>query len=196
MIEILDHKRTPNIVGIVTAIAAIVVPIGIYILQSTGATGTKPDTATHWTNTDIFLVITIGVLVLSNGGHFMLSRVRRNKISGREVIRKLSVLQGSYILTPQYVTATQHGNHSKEGSLSEGGTADILTNSLKYDMIYSDAIATNIIRGATYIYILPNTSPIIQDLRNYITTIYESLHKELVAQNVTSYNRKSWMVGG
>lgn len=179
----IDHKRTANILAILGLVVAI---IGLLIPNppTTGATGT----VTHWTRTDIYWIIIICVIALSNAGYFMFTR--RNKTREQEVIGKLSILQESYILTPHYVTATEHADHSKEGALSKGGTANILTNSLKYDIFYSDAIAKNIIRGATYIYILPDTSLMIADLKDYISTISESIQKELQTQNFSGVVNK------
>lgn len=187
MFRFLEHKWTANIVGIVTAlaaIAAVIVSLLMWYSQTTGAAGAKTNTGAHWAGADISWLIIIGVLILSNIGCFIFSRVRRNEIRGLEIIRKLSALQESYILTPQYVSATQHGDHSQERNLSRGGTANILTNSLKYDMFYAGSIAENIIRGAKYVYILPNTHSMIADLRNYITIICDNIQIELSRQGV------------
>ena len=198
--EILDHKRTDTIVRIVNVlvtIASICVAIYLKSLPTTaGTAGSKADTNTHWTRTDTYWMIIIGAIIVSNGGNLIFSLVRRNKIKGQvteelaslresyQVIGKLSALQESYILSPHYITATEHANHSKESTLSKSGTAEILTNSLKYDMFYSGEIAKNIVNGAKYIYILPYTRSIIVDLQNYIATIRESIRAALQLQGV------------
>jgi hypothetical protein len=165
--------------GLINALAAILVPIGVYVCQAMSEASPKAVTGTHWTSTDTFLVVSTSILFLSNGVSLL---AIRNKHRKHEIIDMLSSLQGEYILEPKYVSAVQHASHSKEGDLSQSGTIDILTNSLKYDLFYSEAIATNIIRGAKYIYVLPKTKPIIRHLRNYITTLSESIQKVLAAQ--------------
>lgn len=183
----LDHKWAQTIAGIISALFQIAgVIVALYTLTSAGSAEKGANAGASWTRAEVYCVIFLIVVIIITVGHLIFSRVRRKWYLAQQVIEQLSVLQGSYILTPQYVTAAEHGNHSKEGDLSEGGSADILTNSLKYDMFYSKAIATNIIRGAKYIYILPNTSPVVHDLLNYMTTIRGSIHEQLVALNVNT----------
>lgn len=189
MENILEHRWTANIAAIVAAIAAVVVPIGLYALQKGDATGPQPEHVSHWTGMEIFLIVIICVLFPSQIVIYLNARLRRNKQVEREVIGKLSALQESCILTPHYVTTVMHAAQSKESVLSSGGTADILTNSLKYDIFYSATIAINIIRGAKYIYILPNKGYIIADLQNYIVKICESVQKELREQKSDDASR-------
>jgi len=196
MLKFLEHKWTANIVGIINALAAIAAVIAtVWYAQTSVATAPKTDTGARWNRTDIYWLIIIASIVLSNVV-YVLSRIRRNNIIKHDianlrafqetyyVIGKLSALQGSYILTPKFVTAAEHGNHSKERHLCKGGTADILTNSLKYDLFFENTISENIIKGAKYIYVLPNTNSVLQDLRNYITIIRNSIHKRILSQNV------------
>jgi hypothetical protein len=186
MKNILEHKWTPNITAFLNVLVAIVVPIVVYILQKSDTAGSKSDTGSHWTGTEIFLIIVICFLLLIYGVTFINARAHRGKI---EVIGKLSALQESHILAPHYVTATQHAKNSKEADLSKGGTAEILTNSLKYDIFYSDEIAKHLIKGAKYIYILPNSGFTISELQNYITKICEGIQRELNAQGGTILNQ-------
>ena len=171
-----DHPRTTKIVQLVGVLFAIFVFLSGKLSKPAGATG-QP--AGQWTATDTFWLLVIALFTLSGA----ILAIVRHRHSG--VIRSLSALQGAYILNPRYVTASEHSSRSKEGKLAKNATANILTNSLKYDIFYAEEIAKNMIRGATYIYLLPYTSAVIADLRNYITNISEKLEEQLRSQSET-----------
>lgn len=113
----------------------------------------------------MMVLFMIGLLIYSN-----VKNDRNNKI-----ISVLCELQNNYLMSPDFKTAQQHANASKEKDLAEGGIAKILTNSLTYDMSCSKEIATNIIKGARYVYILPSTNVVIRSLENYIEKISPEL---------------------
>lgn len=186
MFQFLEHKRTANLMGVVNAlgtIALIVVTVwGTLHLSRPAhlASATQPHLAVQGHEWIVALLVALIVLsIVINVSNWGYSYIRRKRDSQREVIRTLSALQESHILSPCYVTALEHSTRSKEGSLSAGGTAHILTNSLKYDMFYSAHIAKNIIKGAKYIYIIPNRDSLLRELQDYISILFESLQQEL-----------------
>jgi NADH:ubiquinone oxidoreductase subunit 5 (subunit L)/multisubunit Na+/H+ antiporter MnhA subunit len=195
--QILEHKWTTNIAAIIGALATIVVPIGVYYSQKADAAGTKTVTGQPWTRMEIFLLVMVCVFILIFFVSFIIALAHRKRFKEQaseagnsiqesyQIIGILSALQGSYILMAHYITAEQHGKHSKESALTRGGTAEILTNSLKYDLIYAGAIAENLIKGAKYVYILPHTSSMIEELEDYISVISNSIENELKKTGVT-----------
>ena len=83
----------------------------------------------------------------------------------------LSRIQNKCVVNPHYPTSQEHGMHSREKELCEGGDGCILTNSLAYDIFYCKEIVDNIMKGAKYTYILPNNDFIHIELENFITAI-------------------------
>jgi len=104
----------------------------------------------------------------------------------------LCELQNNYLMSPDFKTAQQHANVSKEKDLAEGGIAKILTNSLSYDMSCSKEIATNIIKGARYVYILPSTKVVTNSLENYIEKISPELGNTVQAVKLLKNNIEFW----
>lgn len=115
-----------------------------------------------------------------------------SKNSKKSIITRLCELQNTYLMTPNFVTAHEHTQASREKDLIEGGTARILTNSLTYDISSSDAIAANIIKGAKYIYILPNTHTVIDQLERYISLLATKLGDAIQNQTLLSNNLEFW----
>ena len=179
---ILTFLSRPLINNVAVIIGTVYVVYSYYNppAPTTSAAGLNPINLMSWLAENLLYIALIAVIFI-NTLVLLIIRIRNGKINKSQgIISKLSELQGSYILKPHYVTASKHGQNSKESSLSKGGTADILTNSLKYDMFYSNEIANNIINGAKYIYILPHTNSTFYDLHSFIVKIHSSIHHALI----------------
>ena len=128
-----------------------------------------------------FVFITLIIVVVNS---------RRNPKTS--IIARLGELQNTYLMHPNFVTAQEHTAASREKDLAKGGTAKILTNGLTYDISSSNEIAANIMNGAKYIYILPNTHTVIDDLERYITKLAPELGDVLQIENLLSNNIEFW----
>ena len=118
--------------------------------------------------------------------------LNHRKNSNKSIITRLCELQNTYLMTPNFVTSQEHTQASREKDLTEGGTARILTNGLTYDISSSDDIALNITKGAKYIYILPNTNTVIDELERYISLLAGKLGNAIQNQNLLSNNLEFW----
>lgn len=186
MKKILESKVTSNILALLTVVIMLILPF----LQ-TWIQNTSPGIEN---NNNTFIIIAI-VIAVVNIIILLFSAIRSKKENTLKIIDKLSILQNSYILSPNYVTSEQHSRDSQEEHLEKGGTAEILTNSLKYDIFYSSSIARNIINGARYIYFLPNSSIVLDDLASYITTIKRSITELLAKQGLFTETAESLLEG-
>lgn len=100
--------------------------------------------------------------------------------NNRELIMgKLSELQEKYILCPVYTTANKHIDESKEGSLTNHGSAQILTNSLAFDTDPNTIleILKNIDKGATYTYYMPKNKGIVNEIARYLGECMKAMPK-------------------
>jgi hypothetical protein len=125
------------------------------------------------------LIIVLIVLILVTLINVIFTYIMGKKY---HIIKILCELQNKYILTPDFKTAADHGVSSKESALASQGDAKILTNSLNYDICYCGTIAYNIVAGAKYNYVIPETDRTINDLKSYIGELYNRLHDSLIAE--------------
>lgn len=139
-------------------------------------------------STNIFIII-LFCLVFITLVIIFISGIGNSK---KNIIARLCELQNTYLMTPNFVTAKEHACVSREKDLGEGGTAKILTNGLTYDISCSNNIAANIINGAKYIYILPNTHIVIEELERYITKLATELGDAIQNENFLSNNIEFW----
>jgi len=171
MRKILEHPWTQNVLALLALIASIIGIVTQSRSTASSSTGTNGSNA-YWIAAlfVFFGIASVGILI---------SRIVQTKKKREQtVIDKLCSLQNAYLLNPNFVTSQQHGKDSREGSLGLGGKAEILTNSLQYDLFYTDEIADNIIKGARYIYLLPIDTSLLGDLANFISKISDSISRK------------------
>lgn len=162
--------------------AAVLAIIGWTIMK-------QPPNSQNEHNMNVFLIVLLIVVILTliavivNG---------KNDIK-KTIITRLCELQNTYLMSPNFITAEEHANISQEKNLSRGGTAKILTNSLTYDMACATNIAKNVIRGARYVYIIPQTNVVISELELYIANLANSLGDPIQSMNLLKNNIEFWV---
>lgn len=137
----------------------------------------------------IFIIVLLCLVVITL---LTVAIVGIRKNAKRSIITRLCELQNTYLNSPNFVTAQEHTDASREKDLGEGGTAKILTNGLVYDISSSSDIALNIINGAKYIYILPNTPTVIRELERYIELLAHKLGDRIQSEKLLSNNIEFW----
>jgi len=168
--DVLGSRQLTNIISCLTPLSMVA---GIVIKKVLQYFGSPPDQAGGTQNN--FLMYVLIFLLLATIVNIVFSYGIWRKYN---IIKILCKLQNKYILEPDFKMAKEHGERSLEKNLKLRGEAWILTNSLKYDIYFCDTIASNIIKGAKYIYVLPTAQQAINDLKSYIVALYNALGKE------------------
>lgn len=179
--KLLTSKYWQPILSFIACIEALIIAaVGWYISKDYQNNGNPQFTA-------IIILLCIAIITL-----IIVIITGYIKNSKRSIITRLCELQNTYLITPDFVTAQEHTDASKEKDLVKGGTAKILTNGLSYDISSSEGIAANIKNGAKYIYILPNTRTVIDELERYITLLANKFGDAIQNNNLLSNNIEFW----
>jgi len=176
LVDVFGSRLFANIIAAITMVASLV---SIFKWKGAVVLGASV----------ILCLVCVVYVVISNRG-----ARRRAEMSVLEI---LSGIQDEYIREPRYITTVEHGEHSKEQYLQEGGEGVILTNSLVYDIFYCREIVDNILRGARYTYILPNSATLQDQLYDFISTIQgEFTEQKIDPSKADTYytNTKFWIL--
>ncbi|HAE41527.1 MAG TPA: hypothetical protein DCG34_01235 [Clostridiales bacterium] len=181
MKRLLKNEYTPTVLGIISIALTILIPF--FFEWAKKGQGTNPETTDASAIAYGWIVGFVIIVIILNIVSVTLSIRQRKKLPAIDVISKLCVLQNAYILSPNYVTSQKHSRDSLEEQLEKGGSAQILTNSLKYDIFYASSIANNLVCGARYIYFLPQNSLMLDELANFIVALSNQLMSSLINQS-------------
>ena len=185
-----------NIIAIVTLVVTIVFGLLAYLFpQSQNEQGNNFRFGLNGFAIFVFAVLIVLFLISiynSRKTKIELEKYERKtkiELEKYEIIKILSDLQNKYILKPEFKTSGEHSAQSMERNLHDRGDARILTNSLNYDIFYCGSIAEHIIKGAKYIYVLPNEFQVLNDLKSYIKELYDNLYEQLKNKNHNNPNK-------
>ncbi|MCL2065492.1 MAG: hypothetical protein FWG98_14125 [Candidatus Cloacimonetes bacterium] len=181
---------TKQVTNIISVLAFIAMPIfGYFGISKT--TDIQNEDLVIAKNISIIAIIVFVFLAVSTILNIVVTLYNKRKYL---IIDILCRLQNKYILDPKFKTSKAHSEQSKEKYLSAKGNAKILTNSLSYDLFYTDSIATNIINGAKYVYMLPENEKVLGELRSYVSSLYQNLHEKIQSTNrcqqISDINKK------
>lgn len=118
---------------------------------------------------------------------------QKSQTNRETIMAMLSKLQEKYVVQPVYTTASAHIDKSKEGKLTRGGRALILTNSLAFDTEQATIIEIlkNIDKGAEYNYYMPKSKNVVNDIARYLGVCMQEMHRIQTIPNKQEeiYNR-------
>jgi len=179
--ETIGTQQISNIISFLPFLCTVGIGLVNIFTHQSDASSKIIDKQIHHVMVGLFLFLLLATMI-----SIILTIVKikkYNKIKDNDekynIIKILCELQNKYILTPEFKTAVEHGDYSKEKNLTLNGTAQILTNSLEYDMLYCGSIAENIVNEAKYIYVIPKIFQTITELKTYIVTLYNELEGEI-----------------